>query len=103
MRPGQLVWVDLDPIRGHEQRGHRPALVISEQMRSIAIVVPLTTASPKMPAHHRMSGEQPSTALCEQVRAIDVQRVTKAMGGAADPEDLEAVRRIVARLIGVWR
>ena len=26
---GDIVWLDFDPRRGHEQRGHRPAIVLS--------------------------------------------------------------------------
>jgi len=101
VRGGQIVWVDLDPTRGHEQRGHRPALVIAAAaMRSTTIVVPLTSSPPKAPSHHRMAGERMSVALCEQVRAIDTERVTGVLG-AAELADLDRVRKIVAMLIGV--
>lgn len=100
VEPGAIVWVDFDPTRGHEQRGHRPALVISEPMRTVAIVVPLTSTPPRMPAHHLMAGERMSVALCEQVRAIDVERITGRLG-TATATDLQTVRTFVARLIGV--
>jgi len=41
-----------------------------------------------------------SVALCEQVRAIDTERVTGVLG-AAELADLDRVRKIVAMLIGV--
>jgi mRNA interferase MazF len=100
MKAGDIVWLDLNPTKGHEQQGHRPALVISEPMRTLSIVVPLTSTPPKFPAHHPMTGTGTSTALCEQVRSIDQARITKVQG-TAHPDDLRAVRAIVAKLIGV--
>ncbi len=43
---GDLVYLDFDPTKGHEQRGHRPAFVISpliyNQKTSLALVMPIT-------------------------------------------------------------
>lgn len=101
VRGGQIVWADLNPTRGHEQHGHRPVLVIAAAaMRSTTIVVPLTSTPPKAPSHHRMAGERMSVALCEQVRTIDTERITKPLG-LAEVADLDQVRKIVAWLIGV--
>ncbi|GAA4722684.1 type II toxin-antitoxin system PemK/MazF family toxin [Isoptericola chiayiensis] len=102
---GDILWVDLSPTKGHEQRGHRPVLVISETPtnHTFAIVVPLTSRDKGYPTSHRLRTEDPeqiSVALCQQVRTIDVrQRVTGRLG-AATRDDLDAVRDIVARLIG---
>lgn len=102
MKPGTIVWVDLNPTIGHEQQGHRPALVISEPTRTMAIVVPMTSTPPKHRAHYAMrsGGGRVSTALCEQVRSIDLVRVTGTRG-YADAHDLAEVRWTVGALIGL--
>lgn len=46
---GDIVWIDFDPTKGHEQRGRRPALVISPQKYNVlthrAIFCPVTSKS----------------------------------------------------------
>lgn len=43
---GDLVWIDFDPVLGHEQSGRRPALIISpkkyNKLSRLALVCPLT-------------------------------------------------------------
>jgi mRNA interferase MazF len=44
---GDIVYLDFDPTRGHEQRGLRPAFVISpvgyNRKSSLALLMPITT------------------------------------------------------------
>ena len=44
---GDIVWIDLNPTRGHEQSNVRPALVLSEkaynQKRNLVVVCPITS------------------------------------------------------------
>jgi mRNA interferase MazF len=46
-RAGDIVWIQFDPQAAHEQRGHRPALVLSPEkynkQRGLMICCPLTT------------------------------------------------------------
>ena len=46
VRQGYLIWVDFDPQIGYEQKGRRPALVISNEtfnnFSKMAIVCPIT-------------------------------------------------------------
>ena len=32
---GDIIWLDFDPSAGHEQAGHRPALVLSPKLYNI--------------------------------------------------------------------
>jgi mRNA interferase MazF len=45
--PGDLIWIDFDPQSGHEQRGRRPALVLSplpyNRKTGLALVCPITS------------------------------------------------------------
>ncbi|QTX05790.1 type II toxin-antitoxin system PemK/MazF family toxin [Agromyces archimandritae] len=93
--------MEWDPTVGHEQQKHRPCIAISAQLGALVIVVPLTSSRPKVGSHVEVeTRDRVSTALCEQVRSVDVQRITKR-DGAVEPDRLRAVRDVVALLIGV--
>jgi mRNA interferase MazF len=94
LRRGSIVWLDFDPVRGREQSGHRPALVIASdgylsRATSIAIVLPVTTTDRGWPNHIRLRGEtlaltEPSFAMTEQPRTIDRRRITTSAGYVDD-------------------
>lgn len=75
--PGSVVWADLDPTRGREQAGRRPAAVVSttnylNAVPSLIIVVSITTHDRGSPHHVRLTGEglgldRVSYAMTEQL------------------------------------
>ena len=79
------MWAELDPVRGREQAGRRPALVIAsdlylEQADTLAIIVPVTTNNRGWPNHVLMRGpdlalDQPSFAMTEQPRTVTRDRL----------------------------
>ena len=89
---GEIYLANLDPGEGSEQRGTRPVLVVSRDALNdfapIVIVVPITGREHKRqlyPTHSEIkAGEsglaKDSVALCEQVRAISKNRLTKRVG-----------------------
>lgn len=89
---GEVYQANLDPISGSEQGGTRPVLIVSRDALNanapIIIVVPLTSRENKKrlyPTHVEIPvGEaglsKNSVALCEQVRAISKNRLTKRIG-----------------------
>ncbi len=92
MLRGEIYQANLDPISGSEQGGTRPVLIVSRNALNanapIVIVVPLTSRENKKrlyPTHVQLhAGEaalsKGSIALCEQVRAISKNRLTKRIG-----------------------
>ncbi len=89
--PGEVVWAALGPVRGREQDGHRPVLVVASEpylrvVTTLVVVVPLTTAHRGWPNHVPVRGAlrlpAPSWAMTEQVRAIDRARITGKAGYA---------------------
>ena len=85
-----VVWAELDPVRGREQSGRRPALVIAsdlylEQADMLAIIVPCTTSDRGWPNHVKLTGENlnlPSEtfAMTEQSRTITRERLFDVAG-----------------------
>lgn len=97
MKRGTVVLVSLDPARGHEQRGARPYVVVtdsavsSDQRFPMIAVVPLTGTPGEGALYPGLSPgisglRQPSWALVDQLRAIDKRRVTRAFGAVSAAE-----------------
>ena len=74
---GDVVWIAFNPQAGHEQAGHRPALVLSPQSYNrkvgLAILCPLTTQVKGYPFEVRVpDGLKASGAiLSDQVKSMD--------------------------------
>ncbi len=87
---GQVVWVNLSPVIGSEQAGHRPAVIVSSDdylasVPHVAIVLPVTSRDRGLPNHVRLRGnlglaEEDSFAMTEQPRTIDRRRITGSAG-----------------------
>src|SRR5215471_10883463 len=86
VRRGDVWWVNLDPTQGGEIRKTRPAVVMTADALNLArrtiVVVPLSTGP--QPRHPIVvptpSAEENSVAVCDQVRAIDKRRLSRAQG-----------------------
>jgi mRNA interferase MazF len=85
------VWlVSLDPVRGHEQAGTRPALVVSVDRfnlgpAGLVVVLPITSRSKSVPLHVPVSPPEggltlPSFVKCEDVRSVSVDRLVRPLG-----------------------
>ena len=90
-KKGDFVAVTFDPQSGHEQRGRRPALVVSNTLfnrhTGLAIVCPLTNTDRQFPFHVAVSDNPEVTGfvMVEQVKSIDfTTRKAKRIGRASD-------------------
>lgn len=100
-KKGDFIAVTFDPQSGHEQKGRRPALVVSNtlfnEQTGLAIVCPLTTADRGYPFHVAVTDNPHITGLVmvEQVKSIDFRaRKAKQIGKASD-EVLDTVLSIL--------
>ena len=75
---GDIVYLDLDPQAGHEQRGRRPALVVSNNLfnrvNSLTMVCPITHTDRGSPFHIRLDGRTKTVGviMCDQARMLDL-------------------------------
>lgn len=90
-KKGDFITVSFDPQSGHEQKGRRPALVVSNtlfnQRTGLAIVCPLTTTDRSYPFHVAVTEEPHMTGfvMVEQVKSIDyIARQAKTVGRASN-------------------
>lgn len=80
LRQGAIVRVSLDPVAGHEQRGHRPVLVVSatafNQLTRTPVVLPITTggnfARTAGFAVELSGTETRGIVRCDQPRVLDL-------------------------------
>ena len=91
IKRGQIWYADLSPVRGSEQGGLRPVVIVQNDMGNkhapTVIIVPLTTqVKNPLPTHATIGATTTSTALCEQVRTIDKMRLKKYMGDCSIAE-----------------
>ena len=76
-KQGDFVVVSFDPQSGHEQKGRRPALVVSStlfnQYTGLAMVCPLTNTRRDFPFHVAMPDESKMTGyiMVEQIKSVD--------------------------------
>jgi mRNA interferase MazF len=86
---GDFIAVSLDPQSGHEQKGRRPALVISNDLfnkhTGLVIACPITHTDRGFPFHVRIPSGLAVTGfvMTEQVRSLDfvsrgARRIAKA-------------------------
>lgn len=86
---GDVIIADFDPVLGSEQGGIRPALILSNDVgnkysKTVIIAAVTTSNKPELPTHLPLKGldflDSDSLLLLEQIRTIDLKRVTSYIG-----------------------
>ena len=76
---GDIVYLNLEPTKGHEQSGIRPAVVISNNVfnknTKMAIVCPIASNDKEFPTHYKLEDTTKihGSVLCEHIRSIDYE------------------------------
>jgi mRNA interferase MazF len=109
---GAVVWVDFDPTTGREQRGTRPALVVSSadylaSVRDLVVVLPLTSVDRGWPHHVAVAGDRidlpkASFAMTEQPRTVSTSRISRR-AGTAGAATMHEVDRWLGDFLGLRR
>ncbi len=100
---GDIVWLSFDPQAGHEQKGHRPALVLSPKTYNgktgLMLCCPMTTRIKGYPFEVLLADAKPSAALADQVKSLDWRaRKAKKKGAATKAEVALALAKARALL-----
>lgn len=101
---GDIVWLQFNPQAGHEQAGHRPALVLSPAdyngKTGLMLCCPMTTRVKGYPFEVPLAHTEDGVVLADQVKSLD-WRVRKARRKErASPVELRKVRALARALIG---
>jgi mRNA interferase MazF len=101
---GEVWYVDLEPVRGHEQGGRRPVLVISSDQynrgpSSLVLVIPITSTQRGVLYHVCISAPEgglskPSDILCDAVRSVSKTRFGKRLGSVSAPTMKQVEERL---------
>ena len=98
---GDIVFLEFDPQAGHEQRGKRPALVVSNnaynQFTKIAMVCPIANTNRDFPLHVKLDERIKTTGviMCEQVKALDIHARNASFYEKAPNDIIEEVIDII--------
>lgn len=73
---GDIIWLDFDPQAGHEQKGRRPAIVLSPHLynekTNLAILCPITSKEKGYPFEVQINGKKiQGVALSDQIKNLD--------------------------------
>ncbi len=102
---GDIVWIDFDPQIGHEQSGHRPAVVLSPASYNgrvgLVVCCPVTTKIKGYPFEVALTGLPPSAALADQVKSFDWRKRAATRKGRATHVELALIRAKLRLLIGM--
>ncbi|MGH7263325.1 MAG: type II toxin-antitoxin system PemK/MazF family toxin [Candidatus Rokuibacteriota bacterium] len=105
---GDVYWADLSPVRGREQAGLRPVLVISQDVfnaRSGTVIAMAITSQPQragFPLSLSLESvrlPKPSWVKIGQVRTLSTERLGRRLGSVA-PEELVRVIDGLLELVG---
>ena len=99
---GDIVWLQFNPQTGHEQAGHRSAVVLSPKSYnkfSLMLCCPLTTQIKGYPFEVSIAGDPPSIALADQVKSLDWRARKARRKGKTTGAELAEVRAKAIALV----
>jgi mRNA interferase MazF len=105
---GDIIWADLNPIRGNEQAGHRPVLIISEDIfneHSGTVIALAITCQPQkagFPLTYHLGKKnlpKDSWIKISQIRTLSIERLGNKMGHISHP-DMEQILEGLKEIIG---
>jgi len=78
-KQGDIIWINLDPQTGHEQRGRRPAIVLSNNSfnnftKTTSMVCPITNTDKSIPIQVTLDSRTKTSGviMCEQAKILDL-------------------------------
>jgi mRNA interferase MazF len=103
---GDIVILTFDPQSGHEQKGRRPAIIISNkvfnQHLGLAYACPITNTKRDFPFHVRVDSEQlTGFIMVEQMKSIDYHTRKIKFIEKAKQETLDEVLGIVGSIMSM--
>ena len=101
VKQGDIIKVNFNPQKGHEQAGYRPAVVVSNdvfnQKTNLAIICPITNTNNRFPLHVPLDTRTQTTGviLCEHIKSLDLNARSHNIVEQLPPDILTKVINIV--------
>lgn len=105
LKAGEIVWADFDPVRGTEQGGVRPAIVLTSkefhEISTKAIVCPITRNPGPWPTKVGLPASMKTKGfvLADQIRTLHRSERGFRFIESAPAELLDQVRQIIGELL----
>ena len=105
---GEVRWAELNPVRGNEQAGRRPVLILSQDVfnrRSGTVIAMAITSQPQragFPLTYQLEDDQlpkQSWVKISQIRTLSVDRVGRKLGHV-EPEQLVDIVDGLNQIVG---
>ena len=96
-KQSDVVFLDFNPTKGHEQSGFRPAVVISNNVfnenTKMVMVCPITSNEKEFPTHYCLEDTKKikGSVLCEHVRSVDYEKRDVKFIEKMSDEDFETM------------
>ena len=113
IKRGDIYFVNLNPVKGREQAGRRPVLVLSvDAINNLPLVVTVIVGTKgenitrDYPTNVRVSAEDSglpleTVFLCFQIRSLDARRFADEPAGKLSGESLKQVEDVVRYCLGL--
>ena len=107
---GEIWFVNLDPTKGREQAGSRPALVVSVDAfnngpADLVVLLPITSKAKGIPFHVRSEPPEGGLSItsfvkCEDIRSVSKERLVRRFGNVS-PRTLAAIEDRLRILLNI--
>ena len=112
VKRGDIYYADLSPVKGSEQGGVRPVLIVQNDIGNkysptvIAAAITSQINKAKMPTHIEIDAKgyglsKDSVILLEQIRTIDKKRLKEKIG-KADENLMKKINEALLISFGLW-
>jgi mRNA interferase MazF len=104
---GDLVWLTFDPQAGREQRGRRPALILSPRLYNdrtgLAVACPITFRAKGYPFEVAVPAGEPTSGvvLADHLKSVDWKGRRVEFAGKLTAASLGEVRERIRPLLGL--
>lgn len=101
VKQGNIIKINFNPQKGHEQAGYRPALVVSNntfnKVANLVLLCPITNTLSEFPLHIKLDNRTQTTGmiLCEQLKALDINARSYKVVEELPKDILEEVINII--------
>lgn len=102
---GDIIYLDFNPQTGHEQKGRRPAIIITNNLfnkySKMLMVCPITNTNKNHPFHIPLDERTKTTGtiLCDQARTLDITARNAAFIEKAPDEVINKVINMIKSFI----
>ena len=102
---GDIIYLDFNPQTGHEQKGRRPAIIITNNLfnkySKMLMVCPITNTNKNHPFHTNLDSRTKTTGtiLCDQARTLDITARSATFVEKAPADVINKVTQLIKSFI----